>query len=120
MCIRDRANGPPLHRHRSGGPAALRLARRSPAGSALHRAVAQGRIRRSGPAAARRGAAMSGLLTELKRRNVIRMAGLYLVAAWLLTQVASTVLPAFDVPGWALRGLIIVPVSYTHLRAHET
>jgi len=44
---------------------------------------------------------------ELKRRNVIRVAGLYLVGAWLLTQVASTLLPAFDVPSWALRGLII-------------
>src|SRR5712671_2059920 len=44
---------------------------------------------------------------ELKRRNVLRMAGLYLVGAWLLTQVASTLLPAFDVPSWALRGLII-------------
>jgi TolB-like protein/Flp pilus assembly protein TadD len=44
---------------------------------------------------------------ELKRRNVIRVAGLYLVGAWLLTQVASTVLPTFDVPSWALRGLII-------------
>jgi len=48
------------------------------------------------------------LLVELRRRNVIRMAGLYLVAAWLLTQVASTVLPAFEVPGWALRGLIVM------------
>jgi TolB-like protein/Tfp pilus assembly protein PilF len=47
---------------------------------------------------------------ELKRRNVIRMAGLYLVGAWLLTQVASTVLPTFDVPSWALRGLIITLV----------
>ena len=35
---------------------------------------------------------------ELKRRNVIRMAGLYLVGAWLLTQVASTVLPMFGAP----------------------
>ncbi|HEY2396551.1 MAG TPA: hypothetical protein VGH81_11315 [Rudaea sp.] len=50
------------------------------------------------------------LFAELKRRNVIRMAGLYLVGAWLLTQVASTVLPAFEVPAWALRGLIIVLV----------
>ena len=33
------------------------------------------------------------LFTELKRRNVLRMAGLYLVGAWLLTQVASTLLP---------------------------
>jgi TolB-like protein/Tfp pilus assembly protein PilF len=45
--------------------------------------------------------------TELKRRNVIRVAGLYLVGAWLLIQVASTMLPAFDGPAWALRGLII-------------
>ena len=48
------------------------------------------------------------LLSELKRRNVIRMAGLYLVGAWLLVQVASTLFPAFGVPGWALRGLVIV------------
>ena len=47
------------------------------------------------------------LFAELKRRNVIRMTGLYLVGAWLLTQVASTLLPAFDAPSWALRGLII-------------
>ena len=45
---------------------------------------------------------------ELKRRNVIRMAGLYLVGAWLLVQVASTLFPAFGVPGWALRALVIV------------
>jgi TolB-like protein/Tfp pilus assembly protein PilF len=51
---------------------------------------------------------MSRLLAELKRRNVIRMAGLYLVGAWLLTQIATTVLPLFDVPAWALRALIIV------------
>jgi TolB-like protein/Tfp pilus assembly protein PilF len=50
---------------------------------------------------------LSSFFAELKRRNVIRMAGLYLVGAWLLTQVASTLLPAFDAPSWALRGLII-------------
>jgi TolB-like protein len=47
------------------------------------------------------------LFTELKRRNVIRMAGLYLIGAWLLTQVASTLLPAFEAPSWALRGVIV-------------
>ena len=46
-------------------------------------------------------------LAELKRRNVFRMLGLYLVAAWLIVQVASTVLPAFDVPSWMLRAVII-------------
>jgi TolB-like protein/Tfp pilus assembly protein PilF len=47
-------------------------------------------------------------LAELKRRNVIRMAGLYLVGAWLITQVASTVFPAFNLPDWALRGVILL------------
>ena len=39
-----------------------------------------------------------GLFTELKRRNVIRMAGLYLVGAWLLMQIAETLLPIFHTP----------------------
>ena len=52
----------------------------------------------------------ANFFAELKRRNVIRMAGLYLVGAWLLTQVASTVLPTFDVPSWILRGFIITLV----------
>ncbi len=47
-----------------------------------------------------------GFFAELKRRNVIRMAGLYLVGAWLLVQVAGTVLPMFDVPGCVLRAII--------------
>jgi TolB-like protein/Tfp pilus assembly protein PilF len=48
------------------------------------------------------------LLTELKRRNVIRMAGLYLVGAWLITQVSSTVLPMFDAPAWLPRAIVIL------------
>ncbi|HVF34195.1 MAG TPA: hypothetical protein VND91_02610 [Candidatus Saccharimonadia bacterium] len=48
------------------------------------------------------------LLAELKRRNVIRMAGLYLVGAWLIVQVAETILPVFAVPTWILRALIIL------------
>ncbi len=48
------------------------------------------------------------LFAELRRRNVIRMAGLYLVGAWLIVQIAETLLPAFDVPGWVLRAIIIV------------
>ncbi len=48
------------------------------------------------------------LLAELKRRNVIRMAGLYLVGAWLITQVADTVLPMFGAPDWVPRTIVIV------------
>jgi TolB-like protein/Tfp pilus assembly protein PilF len=46
------------------------------------------------------------LLAELKRRNVIRMAGLYLVGAWLVTQVAATLLPVFGAPEWVMKVLV--------------
>ena len=45
---------------------------------------------------------------ELKRRNVVRMAGLYLVGAWLLVQVAGTVLPMFGAPDWLPRSIVIL------------
>ncbi len=45
-------------------------------------------------------------IAELKRRNVIRMAGLYLVGAWLITQVAATLLPVFEAPGWVMKALV--------------
>jgi len=47
-------------------------------------------------------------MAELKRRNVIRMAGLYLVGAWLVVQVSSTVLPMFDAPAWLPRSIVVV------------
>jgi TolB-like protein/tetratricopeptide (TPR) repeat protein len=48
------------------------------------------------------------LFAELKRRNVLRMAGLYLIGSWLITQVAATLLPAFEAPAWTLRALVMV------------
>lgn len=51
---------------------------------------------------------MNGFFNELKRRNVIRMAGLYLVGAWLLVQVAGTVLPMFSAPDWLPRTIVIL------------
>jgi adenylate cyclase len=53
---------------------------------------------------------MNNFFTELKRRNVIRAAGLYLVGAWLLVQVASTVLPMFGAPDWLPRSIVILLV----------
>jgi TolB-like protein/Flp pilus assembly protein TadD len=48
------------------------------------------------------------LFSELKRRNVIRMASLYLVGAWLVTQVAGTVLPMFEAPNWLPRSIVVL------------
>jgi TolB-like protein/Tfp pilus assembly protein PilF len=49
-----------------------------------------------------------GFFSELKRRNVIRMAGLYLVGAWLVVQVAGTVLPMFGAPEWLPRTIVVL------------
>ena len=48
------------------------------------------------------------LLSELKRRNVFRVAAAYLVLSWLLLQVADLLLPAFGAPDWVLRVLVLV------------
>src|SRR5688500_18597739 len=48
------------------------------------------------------------LLGELRRRNVIRAAGLYLVGAWLVVQVAGTILPMFEAPAWIARTVVLV------------
>src|SRR3954468_2451073 len=52
--------------------------------------------------------ASRNFFAELKRRNVVRMAGLYLVGAWLLVQVADTVLPMFGAPDWLPRSVVIL------------
>ena len=42
-----------------------------------------------------------GLVSELRRRNVLRMAALYAVAAWLIMQVAEVVLTLAAFPYWS-------------------
>jgi adenylate cyclase len=51
---------------------------------------------------------IDNFFAELKRRNVIRFAGLYLVGAWLLVQVSGTVLPMFGAPEWLPRSIVIL------------
>ncbi len=41
-----------------------------------------------------------GLVSELRRRNVLRMAALYLVAAWLIMQVAEVTIGLANLPEW--------------------
>lgn len=46
------------------------------------------------------------LYRELLRRNVFRAVLAYLAVAWVLIEVASTILPTFDAPPYLLKGLI--------------
>jgi TolB-like protein/Tfp pilus assembly protein PilF len=41
--------------------------------------------------------------TELKRRNVYKVAVVYAVVAWLLIQAASILFPTFDAPAWTMK-----------------
>ena len=43
------------------------------------------------------------LFTELKRRNVFRVAAAYVVVGWLLLQVADVLLGNFGAPGWVFK-----------------
>lgn len=43
------------------------------------------------------------VIAELKRRNVVRVAALYGIAAWLILQVADVLVPALGLPGWVMR-----------------
>ncbi|HEU0276180.1 MAG TPA: hypothetical protein VFQ83_16765, partial [Candidatus Udaeobacter sp.] len=46
--------------------------------------------------------------SELKRRNVYKVAVAYLVAGWALSQGIAQVFPVFDVPNWAIRVIVLV------------
>lgn len=48
------------------------------------------------------------LFTELKRRNVFRLAIAYIAGAWLLTEVSGTLFPVFGIPDWGVRFVVIV------------
>ena len=46
---------------------------------------------------------MKGFFKELQRRKVYTVGVAYVVVAWVLLQVAATVLPIYDVPDWTLK-----------------
>jgi TolB-like protein/Tfp pilus assembly protein PilF len=46
--------------------------------------------------------------SELKRRNVYKVAVAYIVAGWALAQGIAQVLPVFDTPNWLIRLLVVL------------
>ena len=51
---------------------------------------------------------MSGFLEELQRRKVYRVAAAYIIAAGFIIQIGSAVLPAWELPNWTLRPVIVL------------
>src|SRR5256714_3288957 len=46
--------------------------------------------------------------SELKRRNVYKVAAAYAVVGWLIVQVATQVFPFFEIPNWAVRLVVLL------------
>jgi TolB-like protein len=46
--------------------------------------------------------------SELKRRNVYKVAVAYAIVGWLLVQIATQVFPFFEIPNWAVRLVVLL------------
>jgi TolB-like protein/Flp pilus assembly protein TadD len=53
---------------------------------------------------------MTSLVSELKRRNVFRVAVLYGIVAWVLIQVVDVVMPRLGIPEWGVTLVIVLLV----------
>jgi TolB-like protein/Flp pilus assembly protein TadD len=51
---------------------------------------------------------MSGFFEELQRRKVYRVAAAYVIAAGFIIQIGSAVIPAWELPNWTLRFVIVL------------
>jgi TolB-like protein/Flp pilus assembly protein TadD len=51
---------------------------------------------------------MSGFFEEVRRRKVYRVAAAYVIAAGFIIQISSAVFPAWDLPSWAFRLVVVL------------
>lgn len=50
------------------------------------------------------------LVVELRRRHVVRVAVVYMIVAWAIVEVASTVFPTLQIPEWTVRFVTLMAV----------
>jgi len=55
-----------------------------------------------------KNATLKNFFSELKRRNVYKVAVAYAVVSWLLIQIATQVFPFFEIPNWAVRLVVLL------------
>jgi TolB-like protein len=51
---------------------------------------------------------LGNFFSELKRRNVYKVAVAYAVIAWLLIQAASILFPTFEAPAWVMKAFVVI------------
>ena len=47
-------------------------------------------------------------LSELKRRNVYKVAVAYAVVGWVIAQIATQIFPFLEIPNWIVRLVIVL------------
>lgn len=50
---------------------------------------------------------LQGIISELKRRNVFRVATAYAIAGWLIIQICATTFPFLNLPEWLITAVIV-------------
>jgi len=53
---------------------------------------------------------MTGLIAELRRRHVFRVAAAYAFVAWLVIQIAAATFPVLQLPDWSTRLVVMICV----------
>src|ERR1700726_4614262 len=53
---------------------------------------------------------MSGFFEEVQRRKVYRVAAAYVIAAGFIIQIGSAIFPAWELPNWAFRLVVVLPL----------
>ena len=51
---------------------------------------------------------MSGFFDEVQRRKVYRVAAAYIIAAGFIIQIGSAVFPAWELPNWTFRLVVVL------------
>ena len=51
------------------------------------------------------------LFTELKRRNVVKVAVAYIIVSWLILQVISSIVPIIEAPDWISKAVLIFLIA---------
>src|SRR3546814_14152933 len=57
-----------------------------------------------------KASAFAGFFAELHRRRVVRIVIVYAIAGWVVIEVAATMLPGLNLPGWTVTFVIALVV----------
>ena len=51
-----------------------------------------------------------GFFSELRRRNIFRVAAAYAIVSWLIIQIATSTFPVLEIPSWCVRLVIVLVI----------